>query len=329
MIAPDSPAGAALTRVIDRVTDIHPPDPPEPGAGPADIDGLMRAVTARPWRRSAVDTDTQHDIARKLSDAVAARRPLEFSLPFGGYKGWRLPGSPHLDWAELFWVDYLRRYAERLARLHAPGVVISLTCLTGLLGWVNNLRQTDQDTYLDELCRLLKGRSSPRVALRLVDLTDRCGGAAAALTQMTEREATAPDPTPTQMASAARNLVRHGGEQDLSGLDSAAWQAAITRSARRCAVMEGLEPRRTFNKFGPRIQVTHVRGASLSLHLGSCRSAVAQPWVSTGFLEWQPDAGAWLERLGSALPVGVRDVPVTHPLLSLSPLLGSIPVVTT
>lgn len=323
------PCEAALPAVVARLTALHPVDPPSPGRQTADPALLLRAVAARPWRRTALDAATQADIAGKLTDAVAAGRPLEFSLPFGGYRGCRLPGSPHLDWAELFWVDYLRSYATRLARLHAPGVIISLTCLTGLLGWVNNLRPDDQDLYLDELRRLLSLRSSPRVALRLVDLTDLCGGASAALAQMAEREATAPTPTAAQQASAARNLVRFGGVHDLSGLTDAEWQAAIVRSARRCAVMEGLEPRRAFNKFGPRIQLTHVRGASLSLHLGSCRSAVAQPWVSTGFLEWRADQGAWLERLGSGLPAAARPVPVRHDLLSLSPLLSTIPVVVT
>ncbi|HYD64451.1 hypothetical protein [Azospirillum sp.] len=317
----------ALAATLSRLTtpDPAPPAPPSPeeGGGTA---ALVSAITARPWRRSAVDAATADDIGRKVADAVAAGRPLEFSVPFGGYKGWRLAAFPHADWAELFWIDYLRRYAERLAALHAPGVVITLTCLRGVLGWVNNLRLADQDAYLAGLSELLRLRSGPRVTLRCLDLTEPCGGPAATLALLAAREAAAPAPTPAQLASAGRNLVRRGGERDLSGAD---WPAAVETAARRCAVMEGLEARRAFNKFGPRIQITHIRGAGLSLHLGSCRSAVAQPWVSTGYLEWRAAEGVWLERLtgGAGPPPGARALAVAHPLAGISPALATLPLV--
>jgi hypothetical protein len=90
----------------------------------------------------------------------------------------------------------------------------------------------------------------------------------------------------------------------------------------------GLESRRAFNKFGPRLQLTHVRGADLSLHIGSCRSAVAQPWVSSGFLQWCPDRGTWIERLatGRAAWDPRTVVRVDHPLLEVSPPLRSLPL---
>jgi len=328
----------ALAATLSRLTTPFPPDPPAP-ASPEDgggIAALVSAITARPWRRSAVDAATADDIARKVADAVAAGRPLEFSVPFGGYKGWRLAAFPHADWAELFWIDYLRRYAERLAALHAPGVVVTLTCLRGVLGWVNNLRLADQDAYLAGLSELLRLRSGPRVALRCLDLTERLGGPAATLALLAAREAAAPAPTPAQLASAGRNLVRRGGERDLSGADLSGvdlsgvdWPAAVETAARRCAVMEGLEARRAFNKFGPRIQITHIRGAGLSLHLGSCRSAVAQPWVSTGYLEWRAAEGVWLERLtgGAGSPPGAHALAVAHPLAGISPALATLPLV--
>jgi hypothetical protein len=91
----------------------------------------------------------------------------------------------------------------------------------------------------------------------------------------------------------------------------------------------GLESRRAFNKFGPRLQLTHVRGAALSLHIGSCRSAIAQPWVSSGFLQWCPDRGTWMERLatGRAAWEPRTVVSVDHPLMQVSPPLRSLPLV--
>lgn len=319
----------AVHASVDRITSL-PEDPPLPSSGGQDaVTALTSAITARPWRRSAVDSATLADIQRKVADAVETDSPLEFSVPFGGYKSWRLLSFPHLDWAELFWIDYLRRYAERLAALHAPGVVLSFTYLRGVLGWVNNLRQSDQDAYLAELMELMRLRSSPRVMLRCIDLTEFYGGPDATLALLAKRALQAPDPTSAQMASANRNFVRTGGERDLSALSELQWQAAVHQAAKRCGLMEGLEARRAYNKFGPRIQLTHIRGPSLALHLGSCRSEVAQPWVSTGYLEWREAESDWLERLASGPfpPNRACAMQLRHALADLSPCLSSLSLV--
>jgi hypothetical protein len=90
-----------------------------------------------------------------------------------------------------------------------------------------------------------------------------------------------------------------------------------------------LESRRTFNKYGPRLQLSHGRGASLSLHIGSCRSAIAQPWVSVGFLQWCPQQGEWIERLATGRAAWEQRalVSVEHPLSAISPALSDIPLV--
>jgi hypothetical protein len=91
-----------------------------------------------------------------------------------------------------------------------------------------------------------------------------------------------------------------------------------------------LEERRAFNKFGPRIQLSHLRGAALALHIGSCRSAVAQPWVSQGYLQWRSDRQTWIERLAtaSALPPALHALPVHHALGAMSPALARLPLLT-
>ena len=288
---------------------------------------LATAAEARPWRRSAVDAATHADLLRKLRACVREQAPICFAVPFGGYKGWQVPGAPHLNWAEVMWLDYLAAYASRLAALHPPGVVVQLTCLRGVLGWLNHLPDGQQDTYLAELQTLLAHKSTPRLQFALVDLAAEVPDVPALLDDWSAQALTAPMPTPAQLASAARNLVPDHDGQTLDQTDDARWRAAIEQAARRCAVMEAWPPRRAFNKLGPRIQLTHVRGASLSLHLGSCRSGVAQPWVATGALQWQPDSQTWLERLYTpqTLPP-LQWLAVDHPLTARLPGLRSLPV---
>lgn len=302
-----------------------PPDRPAPEAaplpGPAATDLLLTLATARPWRRSGVDADTRDDTRAKLADAVAAGRPIEFSVPFGGYKGFRQPAFPGVDWAEVVWLDYLRSYASRLAAVHAPGVIVSLSYFFGVLDFINGLATADQQRYLDELDILCADLSGEGVRIRLVDLTPACGGVAATRAEIDRRaaalRATADLPVADgSLRSAARNLIG----PDLPDA------AAAREAALRCAAMEGLEPRRAFNKFSTRIQITHIRGASRALHLGTCQTSIMQPWVGTGILE--PDgAGGLRPRILNAdqRPDLVR-VPVRHRLAGALAGLRTIPI---
>ncbi|MEB3256559.1 MAG: hypothetical protein VKJ05_09260 [Synechococcaceae cyanobacterium] len=307
---------------------LGPPAPEAPAPAPSPAGPVARAgeeaivglITARPWRRSAVDAATVAAITARVRQALRDDAPIEFSLPFGGYRGWRLPSSPNLDWAEVFWIRYLRAYADRLAAVHPAGVRLSLSYVGGVLGWVNLLPQADQGLYLQQLQRLLARFSSASVAFQLVDHSEACGGTAAVLVRLQAALAAQPPADADALARARRNLHWPG--------EAPPPAAAVEAAARRCAALMALEERRAFNKFGPRIQLSHLRGAALALPIGSCRSAVAQPWVSQGYLQWRPDRQAWLERLAtaSALPASLQVVPVHHRLLGISPALERLPL---
>jgi hypothetical protein len=312
----------ALQATLARLTQ-PPRDSPVPGAA-ASVERIVELLLARPWRRSSVDAATADDTARKVGAAVVASRPIEFSLPFGGYRGWQLPSAPNPDWAEVFWIDYLRSFAGRIAAVHPPGVQIALSYVGGVMGWVNALPDGHQSHYIHILGLLLQHRSTPRLGFRLVDHADAYGGPAAVLALLQEREAAMPPPTAAELQRARRNLVW----SHACSAGSPPLEARIVEAARRCAALMSLESRRAFNKFGPRLQISHLRGADLALHIGSCRSAVAQPWVSTGFLQWCAKRDAWIERLATAQRAGepLSVVSVDHPLTPILPGLVGLPV---
>ena len=318
-----SPAQSdALEATLARLTGpVH--DPPVPTAS-ASAEQIVRLILARPWRRSAVDPATAADIAAKVRRAVCAGAPIEFSLPFGGYRGWHLPSAPDPDWSEVFWIDYLRSFGQRIAAIHPAGAQIALSYVGGVLAWVNQLPDEAQSRYLEGLALLLQQRSTPRLAFRLVDHAEAHGGRAAVLALLQSRESAQLPPTEAELRRARRNLIWDGASS--AGEPP---EAMVLQAARRCAALLGLESRRAFNKFGPRLQLTHVRGAELSLQIGSCRSAIAQPWVSSGFLQWCPDRGTWIERLatGRAAWHPRPFVSVDHPLIQLSPPLRSLPLI--
>jgi hypothetical protein len=270
---------------------------------------LLQLATARPWRRSALDAASEQDLRSKLSAAVRQQRPIRFSVPFGGYKGWRQATAPWPNWAEVFWLEHLRRYAERLQAVHGPGVEISLSYCSGVLGMINNLPAEQQCTYVRALEALCRWASRPGVSLQLVDLVERCGGAEGVLAVLRQRsEELRPQwrqglaDRAERLASARRNLLPVGVE-DLRRLAPEGWEARLEEAALACWALESLEPRRAFNRGDGRIQLSHRRGRGPQLHLSSCHTSTLQPWVGSGYLE--PDgAQGWRPRiLARATPV--------------------------
>jgi len=272
------------------------------------VEQLLQLATARPWRRSALDAASTQDLRTKLTAAAVQQEPIRFSVPFGGYKGWRQATAPWPNWAEVFWLEHLRRYGQRLLALHGPGVEISLSYCSGVLGLINNLPEAQQRTYVQALEPLCRWASRPGVSLQLVDLKGRCGGMEGVQTVLQQRiEELRPQwqqglaDRAERLVSAARNLLPQGLE-DLRGLSPESWQGRVDEAALGCWALESLEPRRAFNRGEGRIQLSHRRGRGPQLHLSSCHTSTLQPWVGSGYLEPTGEQ-RWLPRiLASATP---------------------------
>lgn len=318
-LTPDQMQG--LLGAIERITEA--PREFNPECQSADPTDVVRLLTSKPWRRTSVNDETATDIQAKVAHAMATAQPIRLAVPFGGYKSWRARTFPHIDWAEVFWLDYLYRYSRRLVEVYKPGVEISLSYTGGILSWMNDLPPNTAEVYQQELSGLLQIMSRGGVQFALEDHSLAYGGPEEVITKLERQAREGPMPGEKERMSAARNLFPRLGQTHWSPDD-----IAVEQSARRCSAMLALDQRRKFNKFGPRIQITHIRGAGLSLHLGSTRSSVAQPWVMSGYLEWDTAKSEWIERLANTdtWPKGTDDVVIEHSLGATFATLQAIPV---
>lgn len=250
---------------------------------------LLKLITRKPFRRTAVSATTSKDILTKLELARTTQQPVCFSVPFGGYKHHQAPLAPHLNWAEVFWLDYLKDYASAILNdinwcpEGSTKISFALSYVGGVLSFINGADSEAQaDVYRQELAALCKLQSSDTITFELVDIADFLGGADAALAltqnnyqQLRDDKQNIPNISSAQLQSAARNIKP-------SALPLTA--ADIHDAALRCLAMESIPTRRAFNKYGQHIQLSHVRG-ELSLHIGSCRTSVTQPWVGVGIID--------------------------------------------
>lgn len=318
--APTHPqVSAALNTMLSRPT-ASCSDVPE-------VDQLCQRITSGKWRRSTVDAETSTDIRQKVQRQFVDGQPIEFSLPFGGYKSWRQSSFPHLNWADVMWAAHIRRYAAHIAQGYPGGVVVSFTYYSAALDIVNNLRLSDQTVYIDELDALLADLSTSDVHLRLVDLVSQHKDVETFRAELLARRDELIDsryqPTSEQSASALRNLVL-SGERDLRQLSPDELLEEAESSAVSCLAMESLPQRRDFNKFSHRIQLGHIRGPALTVHLGSTRVSTLQPWVGVGYLA-RHSKQPYIETIASSLPA-TEAIEVVGIPAAWGPALTTIPV---
>jgi hypothetical protein len=269
---------------------------PHPVVRQADLpEALLSIITDSHFRRSRLDERSAEDTIAKISRQAAANQPILFSLPFGGYKSWRVASAPQPDWAEVFSLNYLSTYMLHVAASYRPGARIDFTYCSGVIDRMSNMPLRYSTEYLLSFSALLAVFNSllpERVRFGLVDITsfytrdeleaelsknlELNRGLWSEQSRSAERE--------RKIRSAERNLMRHG-IQDLSSLAPSDFAHRCQESAMWCDAVDSLHKRRGFNKYGERIQLVFVRGPTPSIHIGSCETAAFHFWVGTGVAE--------------------------------------------
>jgi hypothetical protein len=85
-------------------------------------DFIYTKLTTKKFRKWAVDESSELQAKRAIQINVTGGKPLQFRFPFGGYKLWRMPTSPEVDWAEFFSIAYYCKYLAPIAAAYKPGI---------------------------------------------------------------------------------------------------------------------------------------------------------------------------------------------------------------
>lgn len=259
------------------------------------VEDVMRLISSGRYRRTALDPESARDARAKTASKVERSEPIEFSVPFGCYKGAFSPCAPFPDWSEFFNLLYLAEYAKSIVAAHPPGVRVVYTYSSIGVTEANKLSPDAQSRYVARFLRLLQfvnlAVHPANIRFQLLDVASLYapGEVAAELashqTAVRAEWHTLSDETRgAKLARAARNLaVREPSTR------------TIEESAIAIEAVDRLSRRRWFNKYSDRIQIVFVRGPQPSIHLGTCRSSQCQPLAGVGVLE--EHRGTWMPRI--------------------------------
>lgn len=257
---------------------------------------ILSCVLSSKFRKTKADQITITSLEKKIIGAVTEKRPLEFTIPFGAYKGWKLPTHPETDWAEVFNIRHIIDYLLPVAQMYKWGVIVYYTFQDNIMHEISNIPKENLLAYKKAFLRLLDYYNSQLNGIKfemfsISDLykndeeyfDDYKKGFEYNLTHWDEKYS---EEERNKKVNSAKNNLARKGIVDYSYLSDEEWERKCIISAMQTDAVDCLFWRREFNKKSKRIQLVFVRGPENSIHIGSCLTSTAHFWAGTGVLEY-------------------------------------------
>lgn len=112
-------------------------------------------IMSKKFRKYAVDEAMKSHIEQVVKNAMAKNEPINFVWVFGGYKLWRIPTTPSVDWAELFSMIYFANWLKPITGAYEPGVIFDFYSDDVIVSRMNNILENDIQSYLKSFQELL------------------------------------------------------------------------------------------------------------------------------------------------------------------------------
>ena len=119
------------------------------------VEAIFLLLMSKKFRKYSIPERNQLIIKTAIEKNVTTNEPITISWPFGGYKLWRLEETPETDWAELFTIMYIAKWLKPICALYSPGVRFTFWVDEVVISRMNNIPQTDLDTYQESFAQLL------------------------------------------------------------------------------------------------------------------------------------------------------------------------------
>lgn len=239
------------------------------------------------------DPDFKTAILDKLKRTIERDRPVVMINAFGGFKNYKAPTFPHVDWAEVFALNKLVKQCVKIAAIYKPGVKLEFTGDSEMVVLFNNYPADTVGAYVAEFKQLLdifQERLPDNVELSyrslsegydLGDLENRVVEAADSITPSEAEELV------KKNLSKARNNFMVAGTVDYSRAKKDNFELALRRSVLldHAYIEIDVRDRREYLEGGlhiPLIQ-TSIPGCIALKSVGTSKLAF---WLGSGYLVW-------------------------------------------
>ena len=136
------------------------------------MEEVYKVVTSSKFRKSKLSNEVILDIKEKLSSFIQDKKPLQFSVPFGAYKSYKFDLDFMPDWAEVFNVSYLLKYAVEILKIYPYGVRFYYTYSADIMNVVSDIPRDKLTRYSTQFKTILQMFNSitPDVQFELITI---------------------------------------------------------------------------------------------------------------------------------------------------------------
>jgi pyoverdine/dityrosine biosynthesis protein Dit1 len=124
------------------------------------VEAVLKSLLSKKFRKFSIPEKNKTIIRQAVEKNIQNNEPIKITWPFGGYKLWSLTETPEPDWAELFTMIYLAQWLKPVCAIYQPGAVLTFWEDEVVISKMNNIPQSDLDTYHKSFINLISFISS-------------------------------------------------------------------------------------------------------------------------------------------------------------------------
>ncbi|HEU5187359.1 MAG TPA: hypothetical protein VFT87_02545 [Candidatus Saccharimonadales bacterium] len=261
---------------------------------------IYAKLTSKKFRKWAVDESSEQQAKRAVQLNVSQNKPLQFRYPFGGYKLWRMPSSPEVDWAEFFAIAYYCKYLAPIAAAYKPGIEFLFASDDLIIERMDNVPVADTEAYFASFKKLV-GEFQKHFPVnfkmdivRIADLYDDKEAmehelAANVVKTKQDYTTTVDEARKKKMYTTSELNIRFDGAKDLTKLSDEERRAMIEMGPVYHDAYCALSKRREFNRGEDKI-VIFTTVIPNAIAVGTTKTSVTKYWTGFGVLERNGDS---------------------------------------
>ncbi|MBI4999316.1 hypothetical protein HZB97_00910 [Candidatus Gottesmanbacteria bacterium] len=262
-----------------------------------------KKLTLGKFRKWSIDINSQERVKNAIKLNILRNQPIQFAFPFGGYKLWRFPTSPEVDWAEFFTIAYYLNYVSPIPQVYKPGMIFYFSSDDIIIERMDNVPTKDTDTYFASFNILLsefRKYFPPNLKMEIKRVADFYpkeefeNELALLIEKIKQEQPSWEEKKKNSMLKTSELNIKWDGVQDWTKLSEKVKQAKIEMGPTYHDAYCALSRRRAFVRGEDKI-VVFTTPIPNAIAIGTSKTSVTKFWTGFGVLE--KEKGQFFDRI--------------------------------
>jgi len=259
-------------------------------------DFLFTQLTRKKFRRWKLSDIARERLIGVLEYCIPKKLPLLVRFRFGGYKLWRMPTTPGVDWAKFFAIAHYAAYLAPVLAAYEPGVKLLFMSDDVFVEPMDNVSKSSTESYYQSFLTLLqefKKYTQKNFDIEIIRHSSLYASEEALQKELDEKiqeiepiwkEKMTPEKLKTSLAISALN-IKWDGVKDLTGLTEAEKEKFVERGVLFHEALVKVPTIRAFSDNNPAMFSISCGLIPSVVSIGTTKSSVAKFWAGIGVLE--------------------------------------------